>query len=133
MTTTTSAPRRSAAGTFIEALAGRDSAEMASTVDADAQLTALLPPGSRAFTGPDAIAAAFTGWFGDVDDFELVEADMGTIGPRLHLRWRIRAWAGRLGTGAFVVEQHVYADEGADGRLSRLALACSGFCLETDR
>ncbi|WP_033294822.1 nuclear transport factor 2 family protein [Amycolatopsis jejuensis] len=128
---TTQLTRRSTAGTFFDALATQDFARLASTMDPDVKLTALLPPGLREFHGTDEITATFTRWFGDTDEFELAETDAGRIGPRVHLRWRVRMRAARLGTGRFTVEQQVYADEGEDGRFSRLVLLCSGYCPES--
>jgi hypothetical protein len=69
-------------------------------------------------------------WCGDADEFELVDAMVGEIGPRLHLRWRVRVRNPRLGAGWFVVEQQVYADTDRDGRIAELFLLCSGFCAE---
>lgn len=139
MTTSTAPPRTAArsdvalfsvAGAFLEGLATQDFARIAATLDDDADLTALVPSGFKRWEGPDEISATFRRWFGDVDAFELVDASVGEVGARLHLRWRARVQAPRLGAGWFVVEQQVYADTGPDGRLARLSLLCSGFCPE---
>ncbi len=129
--TTETVPRFSTAGTFLECLAERDFARLASTLHEDVQLSALVPSGFKHWAGPDEISATFDRWFGDAVDFEVVEAVVGEVGPRLQLRWRMRVRAGRLGDGWFVVEQQVYADTAADGRITRLALLCSGFCPES--
>lgn len=116
---------------MLRALSGQNFARIASTMDSDAHLSALLPRGVREFRGPDEIEAAFARWFGDLDEFELVEGEIDKIGPRLHLRWRVRVRGERLGAGWFSVEQQVYADDdGADGRFSRMVLLCSGYCPE---
>ena len=76
------------------------------------------------------IAGRFAGWFGDTEDFDLVEAIVGEVGGRLHLRWRLRLRAQRLGPGWFIVEQQVYADTGEGGRITRLDLLCTGYVPE---
>ena len=123
-------PLFSVAGTFLEGLATQDFSHIAGTLADDAQLRALLPSGLKERNGPEQILATFRRWFGDVQDFELVDAVVGEIGPRLHLRWRARVQNARLGEGWFVIEQQVYADTGRDGRIARLFLLCSGFCAE---
>jgi hypothetical protein len=139
MTTTTAPPPTTArpdvplfsvAGAFLEGLAAQDFSRIAATLDDDAHLTALVPSGFKQWHGAEQIGATFRGWFGDVVDFELVDASVGEVGQRLHLRWRARVQAARFGVGWFVVEQQVYADTGPDGRIARLFLLCSGFCRE---
>lgn len=130
MTTQLQASRISRAGAFIEALSRQDFARMSSALDSAVELTALLPPGLREFHGPAEVTAAFTHWFGEVDDFELAEGEVDRVGPRLHLRWRARVRAERLGEGWFAVEQQAYVDDDADGRFSRMVLLCSGYCPE---
>jgi hypothetical protein len=125
-------PLFSVAGTFLECLAGQDFPGLAATLDHDAHLVALVPSGLEAWHGAERISATFRRWFGDVSDFQLVDAIVGELGPRLHLRWRVRVRAERFGEGWFVVEQQVYADTGSDGRLATLSLLCSGFCPEND-
>jgi hypothetical protein len=126
----TEVPLFSVAGAFLEGLAAQDFARIAATLGDDAHLTALVPSGFKQWDGPEQIGATFRRWFGDVDDFELVDASVGEVGRRLHLRWRARVQAPRFGVGWFVVEQQVYADTGADGRIAQLFLLCSGFCRE---
>src|SRR5690348_3700212 len=137
MTTSTARPPTSAppdvplfsvAGAFLEGLAAQDFSRIAATLDDDAHLTALVPSGFKQWHGPEQIGATFRRWFGHVDDFELADASVGEVGQRLHLRWRARVQAPRFGSGWFVVEQQVYADTGADGRIAQLFLLCSGFC-----
>jgi hypothetical protein len=118
------------AGAFLEALAEHNFERLGSTLSDDAHLHALVPRGLREWDGPDGVCAAFTHWFGDVDDFQLVEAVIGDVGPRLHLHWRVRVRAQRLGDGWFVVEQQVYADTNASGLITYLRLLCSGYCPE---
>jgi hypothetical protein len=125
-----SVPLFSVAGSLLEGLAAQDFSRIAATLTDTAHLTALVPSGHKEWDGPEQIGATFRRWFGDVDRFELVDAVMGEVGPRLHLRWRIRVQARRFGPGWFVVEQQVYADTGPDGRIARLFLLCSGFCPE---
>jgi len=60
-------------------------------------------------------------------DFGLVEATVGEVGGRLHLHWRLRLRAERLGSGWFTVEQQAYADTDESGRIARLDLLCTGY------
>src|SRR6476661_4282200 len=129
-TAPTEVPPSSVAGAFLEGLAAQDFIRIAATLDEDAHLTALVPSGFKQWHGAEQIGATLRYWFGDVDAFDLVDTSVGEVGQRLHLRWRARVQAPRLGVGWFVVEQQVYADTGPDGRLAQLFLLCSGFCRE---
>jgi hypothetical protein len=115
------------AGSLLEALAAQDFGRLGNVLTDDVRLRALLPGGLRQLTGAETIAAQFAAWFGDTEDFKLLEANAGEVGGRLHLSWRLRLQAGRLGPGWFTVEQQAYADEGADGRIGRLDLLCTGY------
>ena len=123
----TAAPQFALAGAFLESLAVQDFAQLRGALAADARLRALLPSGLREWAGAGVIAGQFARWFGDTEDFELVEATVGEVGGRLHLHWRLRLRAERLGTGWFTVEQQVYADTADCGRIARLDLLCTGY------
>jgi SnoaL-like domain len=120
-------PQFARAGSFLEGLAAQDFARLGGALAADAHLRALLPPGLREWAGADAIADRFAYWFGNTQDFDLVEATVGEVGGRLHLHWRLRLRAERLGAGWFTVEQQVYADTDENGRIARLDLLCTGY------
>ncbi len=128
----TAVPQFALAGSFLESLAAQDFAQLGGALAAGARLRALLPPGLREWTGAEVIAGQFACWFGDTDDFELVEATVGEVGGRLHLHWRLRLRADRLGAGWFTVEQQVYADVADGGRIVRLDLLCTGYRPEGD-
>ena len=123
----TAVPQFALAGSFLEGLAAQDFAQLGGALAAGARLRALLPRGLREWTGAEVIAGQFARWFGDTDDFELVEATVGEVGGRLHLHWRLRLRAERLGAGWFTVEQQVYADAADSGRIVRLDLLCTGY------
>jgi hypothetical protein len=125
--TATASPRLAAASAFLGGLAAQDFARVGDALGADVRLRALLPPGQFEWTGSDVIAGQFAHWFGDTTSFELVESTAGEIGGRLHLRWRLRLQAERLGDGSFVVEQQAYADTDEAGRIGRLDLLCTGY------
>ena len=132
--TTPLAPGFAVAGSFLEALAGRDFDRLGRALDPAATMSALLPRGFDTWDGPDAIVAAFERWFGDVDAFEVLDAAVGQVGGRLQLRWRVRVEGGpRFPDGARVLEQNVFADTAANGRIVFLALLCSGFCETADQ
>jgi hypothetical protein len=120
-------PRFALAGSFLEGLAAQDFARLGGALTADVRLRALLPSGLRERAGAEVIAGQFGCWFGGTQDFELVEAAVGEVGGRLHLRWRLRLRAERLGGGWFTVEQQAYADTGGDGRIAGLDLLCTGY------
>lgn len=125
-------PHGTLAGAFLEELAAQDFARMSETLTPDARFRALLPPGPREWAGAQVIADQFAHWFGNTSDFELVEAAAGEVGGRLHLHWRFRLQAERLGAGWFTVEQQAYADAADDGRIARLDLLCTGYRREPD-
>src|SRR6202050_5987183 len=87
-TTPTAVPQSARAGSSREVLAAQDFARLGGALAADACLRALLPSGFREWTGADAIAGRFAHWFGDTQDFDLVEATVGEGGGRLHLHLR---------------------------------------------
>ena len=125
-------PAFALAGSFLEGLAAQDFTRLGDALTADARLRALVPKGLREWTGAEAIAGAFARWFGDTEDFELVEATVGEVGGRLHMHWRVRLQAERLGAGWFTVEQQAYADTDDGGRIARLDLLCTGYRPEGD-
>ena len=128
----TAVPQFALAGSFLEGLAAQDFARLGDALTGDVRLRALLPPGLREWTGAETIAEVFASWFGDTEDFELVEATVGEVGGRLHLHWRLRLRAERLGAGWFTVEQQAYADTDDSGRIARLDLLCTGYRPEGD-
>jgi hypothetical protein len=125
-------PQFAVAGAFLEGLAAQDFSRLDDALTADCALRALLPRGFREWAGAGVIAGQFARWFGDTEDFELVEATVGDVAGRLHLHWRLRLRAERLGNGWFTVEQQAYADAAAGGRIARLDLLCTGYQPEAD-
>jgi hypothetical protein len=120
-------PESAVAGSFVQGLATQDFAELGGALAGGACMRALLPSGLREWTGAEAIAHRFARWFGDTEAFELVEAAVGEVGGRLHLHWRLRLQAERLGPGWFTVEQQAYADTDNSGRIAGLDLLCTGY------
>src|SRR5260370_1308122 len=70
---------------FLEGLASQDFDQLASALSKDVHLRALVPMGLKEWDGADQVKAAFTAWFGDVDEFELVDATVGAVGRRVHI------------------------------------------------
>jgi hypothetical protein len=129
LSTTPSSPA-SAAGSFVEAIAGQDFDRIETILDPDATLAALLPRGYDEWHGAAAIAAQFGTWFGNAAEHEVVDAAVGQLGDLLELRWRLRLRADRLGPGTRLVAQHLYATTGPTGRIRSMRLLCSGFHAE---
>ena len=80
--------------------------------------------------GAETVSSVFGSWFGDAEDFELVDAAVGEVGGRLHLSWRLRVRPAPfdIGDGWHVIEQQAYADAG--DVIDALDLLCSGFHAE---
>ena len=123
-------PRRECTAAFLGGLAAQDFAQLYGALAAEARLRALLPSGLREWAGAQAIADRFARWFGETEEFQLVDVAAGEVGGRLHLHWRIRLRAERVGPGWFTVEQQAYADTGQDGHIARLDLLCTGYLPE---
>ena len=125
-----SVPHFANAGLFLEKLATGDFARLAPTLERDVTLSALLPRGFDEWKGADAVCGAFHKFFGGMDEYEVLDAEVGQVGQRLQMRWRLHVRGGRLGDSDFVVEQFCYADDGPTGRLQSMSMVCSGFCKE---
>ena len=120
-------PSFAAAGRLIDGLAVRDFGAIAATFTDDVRFRAVLPKRILDLESREAARAAFETWFATAEHWELVEAVLGEVGGRVHLRWRLRVTKPELGPGTFIVEQQVYADADADGTLRDVALLCTGF------
>ena len=118
------------AGRFIDAIAARDFDAVVATLTDDVAFRALLPRRVVELVGRSEAREMFDTWFGASERWELIEAVIGEVGGRIHLRWRVRLTNPNVGPGTFVVEQQVYADPGVDGRLRNIALLCTGFLPE---
>jgi len=121
------AARWSVGGVFLEALANRDYRRMAAALAPAVRFRAMLPPGPMDWEGCDTVSGVFRSWFGEAEDFELVDATVGEVGGRLHLSWRLRVRPAPfdIGPGWHVIEQQAYADAG--DTIDSLDLLCSGF------
>jgi hypothetical protein len=121
------APQFACAGLFLAGLAAQEFARLGGALTADARMRGLLPSGFREWTGAEVIADRFARWFGDTEDFEFLESSTGQVGGLLHLHWRLRLRAERLGAGWFTVEQQAYAVIAEDGHIAQLDLLCTGY------
>jgi len=115
------------AARFIDGLAARDFGVVVSALDDDVVFRALLPDRVLDVGGSNAVPSTLDAWFGRAEQWELVEAVVGEVGGRIHLHWRLRLTNPDVGPGTFLVEQQLYADAGADGRLCNVALLCTGY------
>jgi hypothetical protein len=125
--TTTDPPGYAYAGRLIDALARQDFSSLGHALDDDVHLRALVTPGLVELHGSEAVVDKFRYWFGDTDGFDLLDATIGEVAGRLHLSWRVRLRAPRLGEGWRVVEQQTYLTSGESGRIARLDLLCTGY------
>ena len=119
--------RWSVGGVFLETLANRDYQRMAATLAPDVRFRAMLPPGPMNWDGAGTVSDVFRSWFGEAEDFELIDATVGEVACRLHLSWRLRVRPAPfdIGAGWHVIEQQAYADAG--DTIDSLDLLCSGF------
>lgn len=119
------------ASQVIDGLAARDFDTVAGAFTDDVAFRALLPNRVLDLHGADAVRTTFKTWFGGAERWDLVEAVVGEVGGRLHLRWRLQLTNPQVGPGNYIVEQQIYADAAADGRLRDVALLCTGYRSET--
>jgi hypothetical protein len=131
--TTRTEVKWSIGGEFLEALTARDFDRLGLALAPTVRFRALLPPGPAAWEGRQEVVGALRSWFGDAEDFELLDATVGEVGGRLHLAWRLRVRPAPFGIGEgwHVIEQQIYADAGET--IECLDLLCSGFNAEPDR
>jgi hypothetical protein len=115
---------------FLDCLSAQDFEGLAATFSDDVRLRALLPGDTKEWEGPDRVTATFVRWFGNTQGFELVDGQVDTLGSRLHMLWRARVRAERLGDGWFRVEQHAYVDTDERDHIQHLWLTCSGYLAE---
>jgi ketosteroid isomerase-like protein len=115
------------AGRLIDGLAARDFDAVVDTLAPDVRFRALLPLRVLDLGGRNEVRSTLDAWFGAAGRWEMVEAVVGEVGGRVHLRWRLRLTNPDRGPGTFLVEQQVYADASPDGRLCDVALLCTGY------
>jgi SnoaL-like domain len=125
--TSDAALRFAVAGRFIDGIVDHDFEAVVGSLTEDVTFRALLPRRVLDLEGAAAVRTIFHTWFGAAEHWELLEAVVGEVGGRIHLRWRLRFTKPDLGPGTFLVEQQAYADTGPDGRLSNVALICTGY------
>jgi hypothetical protein len=116
---------------FLDCIAVQDFEGLAASFSDEVRLRALLPGDIKEWEGPERVTATFVRWFGNTNDFELVDAAVDDLGSRVHMFWQARVRADRLGDGWFRVEQHAYAEIDDHDRIQHLWLACSGYLAET--
>jgi hypothetical protein len=118
-------PRWEVAGHFLDSLARRDFPELGSCLDTNVRFRALVPRGAIAANGTAQAIALFRRWFGEDHAFDVIDAAIGQVGPRLYLRWQVRTGSVGVHSSFRLVEQHAFATTGE--RIEALDLLCSGF------
>jgi hypothetical protein len=116
---------------FLDSLAAQEFDQLRTNLADDVRLRALLPGDTLEWEGAERVTRTFVRWFGDTQDFELVDATLDDLGRRLHMSWCARVRAERLGEGWFRVEQQGYAETDEHDLIRHLWLACSGYLEET--
>ena len=116
----------SVGGLLLEALAARDFTRMSDCFEPAASMRALLPPGLVKCQGATQIVENVRSWFGDAEEFEVLDGTIGEVGGRLHVAWRLRLRPKPWGDDAWhVIEQQAYLQAGE--HIDAIDLLCSGF------
>lgn len=116
----------SVGGQLLEALAARDFASFSDCFEPAATMWALLPSGPAENHGVEQITERFKYWFGQAEEFEVLNGTVGDVGNRLHVSWRLRLHPTPKGAVDWhVLEQQAYLR--AHERIDHLDLLCSGF------
>src|SRR5215472_10171871 len=102
-------PRWEIAGQFLDALARRDFPELESCLNTNVRFRALVPRGPIEANGAAEAVALFRKWFGEDDTFDVIDAAIGQMGPRIYLRWQLRTGAAGDPSSFRLVEQHAFA------------------------
>jgi hypothetical protein len=110
---------------LVDGLSNRDFDLMAACLAPDVRFRCLLPRGLVEVVGADRAVDHFRRWFGGDDVFEVLDASVGQIGPRIYLRWRVRMHPVGTPTDERVVEQHLFTT--GNEVIRTLDLLCSGF------
>lgn len=123
--TATNADRLQQVGNaFVNAVAGRDFEGLQAAMADDVRFRLLVPKGPQAQSGAEETVGRFIGWYAGADELRLESSSVGTVASKLVLAYRLRLLDA---DGWRVIEQHVVADVGPDGRLETIDLLCSGF------
>ena len=115
----------SVAGVLLDGLSNRDFDLMEACMAPDVRFRCLLPPGPMEVIGADRAIGHFRRWFGGSDAFEVLDASVGQVGPRIYLRWRVTMYPVDAPTDERVVEQHLFTT--GNEVIRTLDLLCSGF------
>jgi TusA-related sulfurtransferase len=116
--------RRDRGRAFVEALAVRDFEALRALLSEDIRFGLLVPTGPQHEDGAASTAGRFIGWFASADHFELEASSVESVADRLAITYRFRL---HNMDGWRVIEQHLMADVGPDGRVEAINLLCSGF------
>ncbi len=98
---------------------------MASCLAPDVLFRCLLPRGPMEVIGAEQAVEQFRRWFGGDDVFEILDASVGQVGPRIYLRWRIKMHPVDARDEERVLEQHLFTT--GNTVIRTLDLLCSGF------
>ena len=110
---------------FVEALAAKDFAQVASLLHPEVDFRGMTPGRFwEANTATQVVDEVLRSWFEDSDQIdELLEVDTGRVADRERVGYRL---AVSTPDGRFVVEQQAYY-ETIDGSITWMRALCSGF------
>lgn len=109
---------------FLSAVLSRAFADLATTLDADVRLRALVPPGPFELVGAAAVTAQFEHWFGGGQEFTVVGYSADLSAPRARLRWTVQR-RGAVDDPLVAAEQRCLIT--ATDRVSAIDLMCTGW------
>lgn len=115
---------RAAGGRLLEAIAARDFDAIAGCFADGACVRILTPRSLRELTGRQEAVERFRAWFGEMEEFELLSADVAVIADRIRVRWHTR---GRDPEKGWQENEHTGYAEVQDGLIATLNVSCAGF------
>jgi 2-polyprenyl-6-methoxyphenol hydroxylase-like FAD-dependent oxidoreductase len=110
---------------FLDAVGSRDFEALEALIHPRARMRSLQWDGHLDYVGREDIVDVFRGWYGDLDEHEVISTALSIVGERLHVGYHYRVLRPEH-EGHEEVEQHVYFQV-RNGRVLSLDLICSGY------
>jgi TusA-related sulfurtransferase len=108
---------------LITAISQRSADMIASCLQPEVCMRALVPSGFQEHKGAKAVVTRFNSWFAEAESIEILEKKVDRVAGRLRIRYRFEE---RYSDGdTEVIEQEAYC-EVADGKIAAIDLLCSG-------